>query len=39
VPAVKRIFESRFGAAKLQTGDEFTSVARGLAVSGAGRRA
>ena len=33
VPAVKRIFESRFGAGKLQTGDEFTSVARGLAVS------
>ena len=33
VPAVKRIFESRFGAAKLQAGDEFTSVARGLAVS------
>ena len=32
VPAVKRIFESRFGAAKLQAGDEFTSVARGLAV-------
>ncbi len=31
VPAVKRIFESRFGAARLQTGDEFTSVARGLA--------
>jgi len=35
VPAVKRIFESRFGAERLQTGDEFTSVARGLAVSGA----
>ncbi len=33
VPAVKRIFESRFGAARLRTGDEFTSVARGLAVS------
>lgn len=32
VPAVKRIFESRFGAGRLRTGDEFTSVARGLAV-------
>jgi hypothetical chaperone protein len=32
VPAVKRIFASRFGAARLRTGDEFTSVARGLAV-------
>lgn len=35
VPAVKRIFEGRFGAGKLRTGDEFTSVARGLAVSSA----
>lgn len=32
VPAVRRIFESRFGAAKIRTGDEFTSVARGLAL-------
>jgi hypothetical chaperone protein len=31
VPAVRRIFESRFGAERIQTGDEFTSVARGLA--------
>ena len=38
VPAVKRIFASRFGAAKLQTGDEFTSVARGLAVPPLRRR-
>jgi hypothetical chaperone protein len=32
VPAVRRIFESRFGAAKLRTGDELTSVASGLAL-------
>lgn len=32
VPAVRRIFETRFGAAKIRTGDEFTSVARGLAL-------
>ncbi len=32
VPAVRRIFESRFGAEKIRTGDEFTSVARGLAL-------
>jgi hypothetical chaperone protein len=32
VPAVRRIFENRFGAAKIRTGDEFTSVARGLAL-------
>ena len=32
VPAVRRIFESRFGAEKIRTGDEFTSVARGLAM-------
>lgn len=32
VPAVRRIFESRFGAGKIRTGDEFTSVARGLAL-------
>jgi hypothetical chaperone protein len=35
VPAVRRIFESRFGVDKIRTGDEFTSVARGLALSGA----
>jgi hypothetical chaperone protein len=33
VPAVRRIFETRFGSAKIRTGDEFTSVARGLALS------
>ncbi|HEV1285627.1 MAG TPA: Hsp70 family protein [Bryobacteraceae bacterium] len=32
VPAVRRIFENRFGEEKLQAGDEFTSVARGLAL-------
>ncbi|HEX4808062.1 MAG TPA: Hsp70 family protein [Bryobacteraceae bacterium] len=32
VPAVRRIFERRFGTAKIRTGDEFTSVARGLAL-------
>jgi len=32
VPAVRRIFESRFGAGRIQTGDEFTSVASGLAL-------
>jgi hypothetical chaperone protein len=32
VPAVRRIFASRFGDAKIQTGGEFTSVARGLAL-------
>jgi hypothetical chaperone protein len=32
VPAVKRIFESRFGADRLRAGNEFTSVARGLAL-------
>jgi hypothetical chaperone protein len=32
VPAVRRIFESRFGADKVRSGNEFTSVARGLAL-------
>lgn len=32
VPAVRRIFEYRFGADKVSAGDEFTSVARGLAL-------
>lgn len=35
VPAVRRIFESRFGLSKIRTGDEFTSVARGLALRAA----
>ncbi len=38
VPAVRRIFETRFGAARIRTGNEFTSVARGLAVNAAERR-
>lgn len=32
VPAVRRIFESRFTAERVRTGNEFTSVARGLAL-------
>ncbi|HYA34799.1 MAG TPA: Hsp70 family protein, partial [Candidatus Binataceae bacterium] len=32
VPAVREIFLSRFGAEKLRMGNEFTSVARGLAL-------
>jgi hypothetical chaperone protein len=39
VPAVRRIFETRFGAARIRTGNEFTSVARGLAVMAAQRHA
>ena len=35
VPAVRRIFDSRFGAARVRTGNEFTSVARGLALRAA----
>src|SRR5216683_118658 len=31
VPAVRRIFVERFGADRIRMGDEFTSVARGLA--------
>jgi hypothetical chaperone protein len=33
VPAVRRIFELQFGHEKISAGDEFTSVARGLALS------
>lgn len=32
VPAVRRIFEARFGARRIRTGNEFTSVATGLAL-------
>jgi hypothetical chaperone protein len=35
VPAVRRIFEERFGPEKIRTGGEFTSVARGLALRAA----
>jgi hypothetical chaperone protein len=34
VPAVRGIFERRFGSGRVRTGDEFTSVARGLALRG-----
>jgi hypothetical chaperone protein len=34
VPAVRGIFESRFGADRIRAGNEFTSVARGLALKG-----
>jgi hypothetical chaperone protein len=33
VPAVRRIFETRFGAEKIRAGNEFTSVAHGLALT------
>jgi len=32
VPAVRRIFETRFGSTRIRAGNEFTSVARGLAL-------
>ena len=32
VPAVRRIFETRFGAERIRGGNEFTSVAHGLAL-------
>jgi hypothetical chaperone protein len=32
VPAVRRIFERRFGVDRIRTGSEFTSVAKGLAL-------
>jgi hypothetical chaperone protein len=35
VPAVRRIFTTRFGLDRIQTGNEFTSVARGLALRAA----
>jgi hypothetical chaperone protein len=38
VPAVKRIFETRFGADRIRAGNEFTSVARGLALKAAAGR-
>jgi len=34
VPAVRRIFEERFGADRIASGDELTSVAQGLALRG-----
>jgi hypothetical chaperone protein len=38
VPAVRRIFASRFGAERIRSGNEFTSVAHGLALRGAESR-
>lgn len=35
VPAVRRLFTSRFGEDRVKSGDEFTSIAQGLAVQGA----
>ncbi len=35
VPAVRRLFEQRFGAARIAGGGEFVSVAEGLALMGA----
>ena len=35
VPAVRRLFETRFGAARIVAGGEFVSVAEGLALMGA----
>jgi hypothetical chaperone protein len=32
VPAVRRLFDVRFGAGRVRSGNEFTSVARGLAL-------
>jgi hypothetical chaperone protein len=37
VPAVKALFENRFGSSKLSAGGEFVSVAEGLALIGADR--
>lgn len=34
VPAVRRIFERRFGPGRLESGDEFVSIANGLATIG-----
>ena len=32
VPAVRRIFDARFGRERIKSGNEFTSVAMGLAL-------
>jgi hypothetical chaperone protein len=37
VPAVRRIFETRFGSERIRAGNEFTSVAHGLALRAAER--
>ena len=38
VPAVRRIFEERFGAERIESGNEFTSIAHGLALGKPGER-
>src|SRR5580698_1295273 len=38
VPAVRKIFEARFGEKRIRGGNEFTSVARGLALKGMDER-
>jgi len=37
VPSVRKIFEARFGAGRIRAGNEFTSVARGLALQAESR--
>ena len=37
VPAVRRLFERRFGPGKMSAGEEFVSVAEGLALIGQDR--
>ena len=37
VPAVRRVFETRFGPERIRTGSEFTSVAQGLALKASQR--
>ena len=34
MPAVRRIFERRFGAQRIESGNEFVSIANGLATIG-----
>ena len=34
IPAVRRIFEERFAAHKIESGNELTSIAHGLALIG-----
>jgi hypothetical chaperone protein len=38
VPAVRELFAKKFGADKLIGGDEFSSVAQGLALMGVARQ-
>jgi hypothetical chaperone protein len=39
VPAVRRLFDRRFGAERVESGGEFVSVAEGLALIGLDRMA